>query len=215
MSLGLTNSGLYHIIYPIKQYGGIIMPRGNPGIKSEAKSSASRLRWGNPEFRDKMQSIMSSQSYINKMQERKTKSPLMRFDSKVYKQGIDNCWIWNGTRTTLGYGVFSVDSKLIYVHRWAYEYFNKPIPENMTIDHICRNPSCVNPRHLEVVTQRINVQRGKTGSLQIRKTHCPRGHPYDDTNTIIRRDDSRVCRICNKEYQRNWLKKRKLMHGST
>ena len=131
-----------------------------------------------------------------------------RFESKVHK--TDNCWLWVGARIPKGYGVFmDVTQNLVYAHRFAYEFAKGEIPEGLQIDHLCRNPSCVNPDHLEVVTNRQNVMRGLAPQLQrerqLSKTHCPKGHPYNDENTHVKRRGKhfeRVCRNCARDYQR-------------
>lgn len=70
----------------------------------------------------------------------------------------DGCWEWTGAKTAAGYGQFTRRKE--YAHRHAYEDLVGPIPEGLVIDHLCRNPSCVNPDHLEPVTQRENIRRG-------------------------------------------------------
>ncbi len=74
----------------------------------------------------------------------------------------DGCWDWQGLRVR-GYGVMhcTVNSRktTIRAHRYAYELIVGPIPEGLTIDHLCRNPACVNPAHLEPVTIAENLRR--------------------------------------------------------
>lgn len=86
-----------------------------------------------------------------------------RFWSYVDQDGPGGCWLWTGARTTAGYGTFSVDSGSVYAHRWSYEHHVGPIPEGLTIDHVhargCRHTHCVNPEHLEAVTQAENNRR--------------------------------------------------------
>ena len=90
------------------------------------------------------------------------------------------------------------------LHRAIYEKFVGPIPDGLTIDHLCRNRLCVNPAHLEPVTLAANVLRGESlPAKNARKTHCPKGHPYDETNTHITKQGWRICKACNRERQRS------------
>lgn len=72
------------------------------------------------------------------------------------------CWIWQRATSRSGYGNVCVDRTYFRAHRVYYERFKGPIPEGLEIDHLCRNRSCVNPEHLEAVTHRVNVHRGRT-----------------------------------------------------
>lgn len=113
------------------------------------------------------------------------------------------CWLWDGA-TTVGYGRIKRNSRIDMAHRITYELFVGPIPENLTIDHLCRVRSCVNPAHLEPVTIAVNVMRGESlPARNARKTHCPQGHPYDDENTYVNPTTGwRLCRSCAREARR-------------
>lgn len=82
----------------------------------------------------------------------------VRFWAQVDK--TQTCWLWTGSGTPTGYGQIGVNGRKQYVHRYAYELLVGPIPEGLTIDHLCRNPPCVNPSHMEPVTQAENTRRG-------------------------------------------------------
>lgn len=129
------------------------------------------------------------------------------FWAKVEK--TDGCWQWAGPTMRQGYGYISRNGRIVYAHRHAYELLVGPIPDGLVIDHLCRNTSCVNPAHLEPVTQRENVLRGNAPAAKNAvKTHCPRGHEYTPENTITRDRDGRIsrqCRECKNEWNRDYI----------
>lgn len=117
-------------------------------------------------------------------------STLDRFLSKVEVTGF--CWLWvGGYLNPQGYATFQAGGRGTppkYAHRWIYEQLVGPIPEGLHLDHLCRIPRCVNPDHLEPVTQSENNRR------KPRKTHCIRGHDLNDG--YVRKDGSRMCTEC-------------------
>jgi hypothetical protein len=81
----------------------------------------------------------------------------------------------------------------------SYETFVGPIPDGLTIDHLCCNPPCINPEHLEVVTMRENLRRGRSPvGVNARRTHCLHGHAFDERNTWICKEGKRHCRECHR-----------------
>lgn len=81
-----------------------------------------------------------------------------RFWEKVKK--TSTCWNWIACKDIDGYGRFHVGPKLVGAHRYSYELHKATIPKDLVIDHLCRNHACVNPDHLEPVTDRENRRRG-------------------------------------------------------
>jgi hypothetical protein len=75
------------------------------------------------------------------------------------------CWIWQRAKMKAGYGETCVDGEVVYAHRVAYELFVGPIPDGLVLDHLCRVRECLNPAHLEPVTDMENRRRGGTVKL--------------------------------------------------
>jgi len=108
-----------------------------------------------------------------------------RFWMKVDMREGEDCWPWRGAIDSGGYGDFRVDGRTEEAHRLAYEYIKGDIPEGLVIDHLCRNRSCVNPFHMEAVTDGVNILRGVGKSaFHARRTECANGHPFDTINTV-------------------------------
>jgi hypothetical protein len=126
-----------------------------------------------------------------------------RFWSKVNKNGPGGCWIWTACKNEPGYGSIGFSGKPKGAHRVAYELVKGPIPDGLTLDHLCRNTSCVNPDHLEPVTRAENARRIP------RATHCPKGHPYDEANTYTPPSGGRFCRACLRAHNKATTAKKK------
>ena len=135
--------------------------------------------------------------------------PEVRFWQKVNVLPGDGCWEWTASVNEHGYGQFYNGITMCLAHRYSYELHVGPIPAGLVTDHLCRNIRCVRPDHLEPVPQRVNAQRGihpqGADHFHGRKTHCPKGHPYDEVNTRITSTGRRECRACRSEYQRQWV----------
>lgn len=128
-----------------------------------------------------------------------------RFESQIRREAAPAgrnvegpCWISTNYEMPNGYTQFWIDGAKRYMHRVAYEQFVAPIPDGLTIDHLCGNKRCCNPDHLEAVTQRVNNLRAETGPavMNAAKTHCVHGHEFDLINTYVAPNGTRKCRKC-------------------
>lgn len=107
----------------------------------------------------------------------------------------NGCWPWQHGLNTYGYGKFRDTG----AHRHVYERIVGAIPPGLELDHLCRNPRCVNPKHLEPVTGPENRRRGKGGIL---KQTCAQGHPWVAENIYVRKTGRRECVVCMRERAR-------------
>jgi hypothetical protein len=123
-------------------------------------------------------------------------STIERFWNKVLF--TSDCWEWQGSVKKSGYGRFHLTHSLaVRAHRFAYQLMVGEIPKGLVLDHLCRNRSCVNPNHLEIVTIGENVLRGDTFSAKNKKkTHCSNGHPLTENNLYKQNNNWRICIIC-------------------
>lgn len=131
--------------------------------------------------------------------------------------GYGGCIIFTGYLDKAGYGKFKAGPEMGLAHRAAYELLVGPIPEGLQLDHLCHTRDggcvggpaclhrrCINPHHLEPVTNQENALRSPLTLIgaNVRKTHCPSGHPYDEANTYHCANGNRQCRQCACDRQR-------------
>jgi len=154
----------------------------------------------------------------------KPKPERERFWAKVDKSG--DCWMWMGSRTKNGYGSCHMEGERL-AHRWAYKDLIGPIPDGLHIDHLCRVRTCVNPDHLEAVTQAVNNRRADQTAFRtaareaikrnnaarraaaLAQTHCKRGHEFTEQNTIWQKGRTRVCRACAYEAVKRYQERKR------
>ena len=107
------------------------------------------------------------------------------------------CLLWTAsTWGRMGYGRFTIThNSWAVAHKWAYERVRGKVPDGLTLDHLCRNPLCVEVSHLEAVTMKNNILRGSCPSaVNARKTTCIRGHAFDG----VSKRGSRTCSKCRR-----------------
>lgn len=124
-----------------------------------------------------------------------------RFWEKI-RTTENGCWEWTAQIGHHGYARFQFAGKSTRAHRFAYEKLVGAILDGLVIDHTCRVRHCVNPAHLEPVTNAENLRRG--GHYGRDKTHCAQGHPFDGENTGVDNLGRRFCRECHRAANRAW-----------
>ncbi len=142
--------------------------------------------------------------------------------AKIDRRGDDECWPWLGAVNAQGYGTIlpNGSDQRLRVHRVVYELFIGPLPDDLTIDHICHNRDlscppgvcehrrCCNPAHLEAVPRGVNVSRGAA-----RIQTCVNGHPKIPENRYALKRGGTVCRICTLDQQNAKYHRTKVLKG--
>jgi len=135
-----------------------------------------------------------------------TPKPLAeRFWSKVALAEDDACWEWLASKGGEGYGQIKAggaDRRMLGAHRVAWELLAGPIGDSLVIDHLCRNRGCVNPRHMQPVTNGENVRRGYAALPSAPQRRCD--HDWSDPANVYVRSDGRgrSCRACRLKTRR-------------
>lgn len=152
--------------------------------------------------------LLNSNDSVGKITGATNKDPLVRFWSKVDKNGpirpgmTTKCWVWKGKKGERKHGHFGCQDEAgnwhtVQAHRWLWKQERGPLDDALVLDHLCENPSCVNLDHLEPKSLTANTMRGNSPhAANARKTHCPRGHEYTPDNIYLV-NNARICRTCS------------------
>lgn len=128
---------------------------------------------------------------------------LARIASKVILSP-SGCLEWQASKNSDGYGNVFYRGQRWIVTRLLWTIHKGPIPDGLVACHTCDNPACCTLDHLWLGTRGDNIRdsASKGRHQEQVKTHCPRGHAYDTSNTRVNANGSRHCKICSRGRQR-------------
>lgn len=113
-----------------------------------------------------------------------------------YVATAGECEVWTGFKNPLGYGVMTFRGQRFLTHRAAYLLARGQLTPGLVLDHLCRNPACCKPDHLEEVSNAENMRRGfSPPAISFRTDRCFRGHEFTPENTA-QKTRGRQCRTC-------------------
>lgn len=142
---------------------------------------------------------MHTLSRVDRLVSRSTETPCLI-------KGLPlTCWTTEGTNNS-GYSLLWDGTRRHVAHRYMYVELIAPVPDGTELDHLCQNPACWNPWHLDPVPHVVNVRRGSVAAAnrsRVQPSHCPKGHEFTEANTARRSNGKRYCRECRREFDRN------------
>jgi hypothetical protein len=142
-----------------------------------------------------------------------TLTSMQRLHQKIDVDFVSGCWIWNAARHRYGYGAAWYAGKVHRAHALMFRLYGGVIPDGLVLDHLCRVTSCVNPEHLEPVTQAENVRRqiAAVGTHNEKKTECPQGHAYAPVTRTRDGYRKRRCPTCARDQWQAWSERQRLV----
>lgn len=133
------------------------------------------------------------------------KNTFESIEAKIIPVPFSGCWLSLIGLTQNGYSIVKYHGEPRLAHRLFYEHYKGRIPENLTLDHLCRVRCCVNPDHLETVSHRENCLRGTAFVVEnANKTSCINGHSFNLENTYMTKTGARQCRRCRNASVARW-----------
>lgn len=128
-----------------------------------------------------------------------TIADLERFTRKTLRSD-NGCWAWTACTNNNGYGSFMFRGKTYSAHSFIYQVLNRTLTKGEVVDHGCNNPNCVNPKHLEAMTQRDNVMKSSgIAAKRARQTHCIYGHEFGHQSPHLVKSGRRACATCHRQ----------------
>jgi hypothetical protein len=151
-------------------------------------------------------------------EERTREQAVAVFWSRVDKNGpipahrpeLGPCWLWNGPKLSKkrNYGKTWWNGKTVFAHIVSYTLERGPIPKGLEPDHLCFNPQCVRPEHIEPVMHSENILRSTTYT---RFGKCKNGHQVTEDNLYVsRKTGIRRCKLCCKIRDYSYAEKKAL-----
>jgi len=154
--------------------------------------------------------------YLRPLYRKKAETEIVIFTKDVpcNVDGLDGpCKVCTIGTSRKGYKRVRIKGRKVAVHRLVWERYVGKIPDDLVIDHTCRNRACCNIKHLRVVTATVNSleNSGGVSAVNAAKTHCPHGHEYSPENTYTQNGRGRWCRVCKRLSNKKYKKRKRFL----
>lgn len=124
-----------------------------------------------------------------------------KFTAGTHYNHHGECKLWARATQNRGYGTAAIPlpdkTAQITAHRAAWIAHNQEnIPADKTIDHRCHNKTCINVKHMKIVSRADNNRESNSIVMELMaRTHCLRGHEFTANNTVPG-SKTRSCLAC-------------------